>query len=143
MTEDEEPPREAEEPALTATLGPRMLPAGTGTKEGAATTLQRGGGHTPLGQASARVEAPPKKARRVLDLRAAAPPTTGESRPPMTTCAGISRVEPGHVDTTRGMTIGSRLVMGPRTECAVFVGSRADWVWTSQVLGFAPTLIHF
>jgi hypothetical protein len=118
MTEDEELPREAEEPALTATLrpAPRMLPVGTGTKEGAATTLQRAGGHK-------EVEVPPKKAWRVLDLRAAAPPNTGESRSPMKTCAGISRVEPGHLDTTQGMTIGSRLVMGPRTECAVFVGS--------------------
>jgi hypothetical protein len=33
--------------------------------------------------------------------------------------------------------------MGARTDCSVFVGSRMDWLWTAQVLGFEPKLIHF
>jgi hypothetical protein len=45
--------------------------------------------------------------------------------------------------TERGMTVGSRVVATPGTPCAVFVGARVNWLWTSQVLGFEPKLVHF
>jgi hypothetical protein len=45
--------------------------------------------------------------------------------------------------TDQGMTIGSRLVATYQTLCAVFVGTRLDWLWTAQTLGFEPKLVHF
>jgi hypothetical protein len=58
----------------------------------------------------------------------------------MSPAVGIS---PVLADTTQGMTVGSRLVMGSRTACLVFVGSIIDWLWTAQAFGFEPKLIHF
>jgi hypothetical protein len=34
-------------------------------------------------------------------------------------------------------------VLDTRPGCALFLGARVDWVWTSQVLGFDPVFIHF
>jgi hypothetical protein len=45
--------------------------------------------------------------------------------------------------TARGMVSGTRAVLKQRTGCALFLGSRMDWVWTSQVLGFEPVFVHF
>jgi hypothetical protein len=46
-------------------------------------------------------------------------------------------------DTARGMTVGNRAVFSSREPCAVFVGTRCDWLWTAQGLGFQPKLVHF
>lgn len=34
-------------------------------------------------------------------------------------------------------------MLDTRPGCALFLGARVDWVWTSQVLGFDPVFIHF
>jgi hypothetical protein len=47
----------------------------------------------------------------------------------------------GH--TARGMTIGHRPVVSDREPCAVFVGSRCDWLWSAKSLGCVPKLVHF
>jgi hypothetical protein len=40
------------------------------------------------------------------------------------------------------MVSGERAILRTRPECVVFVGDRLDWIWTSQVLGFEPVIIH-
>jgi hypothetical protein len=41
------------------------------------------------------------------------------------------------------MTIGYRSVVTHRSPCSVFVGTRINLLWTSQVLGFEPKIVHF
>jgi hypothetical protein len=44
--------------------------------------------------------------------------------------------------TARGMVSGERAILRDRPKCVVFVGDRLDWIWTAQVLGFEPDIIH-
>jgi hypothetical protein len=41
------------------------------------------------------------------------------------------------------MVSGTQAVLTTRPGCVLFLGLQVDWVWTSQVLGFDPVLIHF
>lgn len=41
------------------------------------------------------------------------------------------------------MVIGNRAIVTHRTPCVVVTGSRIDWIWTAQILGFEPAVVYF
>lgn len=41
------------------------------------------------------------------------------------------------------MVIGNRAVVRQRTPCVIFMGTRVDWLWTAQILGFEPEVVFF
>jgi hypothetical protein len=41
------------------------------------------------------------------------------------------------------MVIGNRAIVRQRTPCVIFMGTRVDWLWMAQILGFEPEVVFF